>query len=215
MSEEQHLAKLANSIVEFDVHNVKQIIQEALHIGISPYKIITDGLAKGMDIVGQRYENGEYFLPELVMAGETMKRAMNFLKPFIKSGNSGIKGKVVIGTVEGDIHNIGKNLVVTFLTAAGLEVYDLGVDVPAEKFVEKVKETGASVLCLSALLTTTVTEMKNVIEALKRAGIRNKVKVVVGGAPLNEEIARRIGADLYARDAVQDVSLIVDRYFRD
>lgn len=213
MSEERLLAKVTNSVVAFDVNNVKQIVQEALRMGIPPYKILTDGLAKGMNIVGQRYENGEYFLPELVMAGETMKRAIDVLKPFLKTEKSGVKGKVVIGTVEGDIHDIGKNLVITFLTSAGLEVYDLGVDVPAEKFVEKVMETGASVLCLSALLTTTIPEMKKVIEALKRAGIRDKVKVVVGGAPLNEEIAKSIGADLYGRDAVEGVNLIVNKYF--
>jgi corrinoid protein of di/trimethylamine methyltransferase len=215
MGEEQHLAKLANSIVTFDVHDVKQIVQEALHAGISPYKILTEGLAKGIKIVGQRYENGEYFLPELVMAGETMKRAIYVLKPFLKSDKSGAKGRVVIGTVEGDIHDIGKNLVITFLTAAGLEVYDLGVDVPAEKFVEKVKETQASVLCLSALLTTTIPEMKNVIDTLKRAGIRERVKVVIGGAPLNEEIVKKVGADLYGGDAADGAALIIDRYFSD
>jgi corrinoid protein of di/trimethylamine methyltransferase len=215
MNEEQHLAKLANAIVTFDVHEVKQIVREALRAGILSYKILTEGLALGIKIVGQKYENGEYFLPELVMAGETMKQAIYVLKPFLKTDKSGAKGRVVIGTVEGDIHDIGKNLVITFLTAAGLEVYDLGVDVPAGKFVKKVKETEASVLCLSALLTTTIPEMKNVIDTLKRVGIRKMVKVVVGGAPLNEEIAKKVGADLYGGDAADGAALIVDRYFSD
>ena len=213
ISKEEYFERLAKSVVTFDIHNIEQIIREGLEAGIPPYEILMKGLAKGMDIVGQLYERGEYFLPELEMAAETMKRGIDILTPLLKANKSKVKGKVVIGTVEGDIHDIGKNLVAAFLRAAGLEVYDLGVDVPAEKFVEKVKETGARVLCLSALLTTTIPEMKNVIEALKKAGLRDKVKVVVGGAPVNEKIAKMVGADLYGGDASRAVKLIVKKYF--
>jgi 5-methyltetrahydrofolate--homocysteine methyltransferase len=197
----------------FDFNNIKELVQKALHAGISAYKIIMEGLAKGMDIVGEKYQRGEYFLAELVMAGETMKRAIEVLTPVLKAERATSKGKVVIGTVEGDIHDIGKNLVITFLTSAGLEVYDLGVDVPAQKFIDKIRETNATVLCLSALLTISIPEVKKVIDALKQANLRDKVKVVVGGAVINEEVAKEVGADLYGGDAANGAKLIVERYF--
>jgi len=197
------LEKISKAIVEFDIDNIKALINQALDAGISALDIVTKGMAKGMEIVGRKYEEKEYFLAELIMAGEVMKTGMEVLEPHLKATPIGKRGVVVVGTVKGDLHDIGKNIVITLLRSSGFEVHDLGVDVDAEKFVEKVKETNADILALSALLTTTMVEMENVIKALKEAGIRDRVKVIIGGAPITEEFASKIGADAFAVDAVQ------------
>lgn len=197
------MEKISKAIVEFDIDNIKNLVNQALEAGIPALDIVTKGMAKGMEIVGKKYEEKEYFLAELIMAGEVMKTGMEVLEPHLKATPVGRKGVVVIGTVKGDLHDIGKNIVITLLKSSGFEVHDLGVDVDAQRFVEKVKETNADILALSALLTTTMVEMENVIKALKEASIRDKVKVIVGGAPITEEFASKIGADAFAVDAVQ------------
>ena len=208
MSEkEEILNKIKDAIVNLDIDNIGKLCQEAINAGIPAYEIVMNGMAKGMDVVGEKYERNEYFLAELIMAGEVMKEGMKILEPHLKGGEIKKVGKVVIGTVRGDLHDIGKNIVVTLLNAAGFEVIDLGVDVAPEKFVEAVKENKPDIVGMSALLTTTMIEMENVIKALKEAGLREKVKIIIGGAPITEEYARKIGADAAARDAVEGVNI--------
>jgi len=207
---EEILERIKNLLVNIEIDKVEEAVKEALKVGISPLEIIEGGLAPAMRIIGDKFERGEYFLAELVAAGETFKEILNnILKPKMMERGEITKklGKVVIGTVRGDLHDIGKNIVATMLESAGFEVYDLGVDVAPEDFVKKVKETGADIVAMSALLTTTMIEMKNVIEELKKAGIRDKVKVVIGGAPITEEFAKEIGADAYGEDAVKAVKV--------
>jgi len=201
------LSKLRDGIVTFDIEGIKKAAEEAIKAEISPYEAVMEGMSKGMDLVGKKYEEGEYFLAELIMAGETMKEGLSVLKPYLDKEKRAPVGVVVLGTVQGDLHDIGKNVVSTLLTAAGFEVHDLGVDVPPEKFVEEVKSSKAQILGVSALLTTTMVNMKAIIEQLERASVRKQVKVLVGGAPLTEEYAKSIGADAYARDAVAGVEI--------
>jgi len=207
MRKQEVLARLRDCVVNLDIDGVKRAAREALEAGVTPYEAIMEGMAKGMEVVGQKYEAGEYFLAELIMAGETMKEGLSVLEPYMKTGDMKHIGKVVIGTVEGDLHDIGKNVVITLLTASGFEVIDLGVDVPAEKFVEAVKQYKPDIVAMSALLTTTMVNMAKVIKALEQAGLRDKVKIIVGGAPLTEEYAKQIGADAYGRDAVEGVNI--------
>jgi len=204
------LEKLKESIANCDIEMTKNMAKEALKANIPLSEAIFNGLVKGLEIVGKKYEKGEYFLAELIMAGEAMHEALNILIPKQDINKEKIpsKGKIVIGTVEGDIHDIGKSLVSNFLRAAGYEVYDLGVDVPSEKFIEKIKETNANILALSALLSTTMVNMAKVIEALKKEGLRDKVKVIIGGAPCDLEFARKIGADGYGKDAYEAVKIV-------
>lgn len=208
MSKEEILKEITTGILEFNIDGIKDLIKRGMAAGISPYEILTEGMAKDLDIVGKKYEEREYFLTELIMTGETMKTGMEVLAPYLKVGDTKRAGTVVIGTVKGDLHDIGKNIVVTLLSASGFEVHDLGIDVSAEKFVEKVKETKADTIALSALLTTTMIEMENIIKVLEREGIRNKVKVIVGGAPLSGKFAKKIGADTFAPDAIKGVEIL-------
>jgi len=204
------LEKIRDLLVNIEIDKVEEAVRDALEAGVSPLEIIENGLAPAMRIIGDKFEKGEYFLAELVAAGETFKEILNnVLKPKMMERGETTKrlGKVVIGTVRGDLHDIGKNIVATMLESAGFEVYDLGVDVSPEEFVKKAKEVGADIVAMSALLTTTMIEMRNVIEELKKAGIRNKVKVVIGGAPITEEFAKEIGADAYSEDAVKAVKI--------
>jgi len=205
--EEEVLGKIRDAIVNLDIDGVQKACKDAVDAGIPAYKAVTDGMAVGMEIVGEKYEKNEYFLAELIMAGETMKEGMKVLEPHLKAGDVKTIGKVVIGTVRGDLHDIGKNVVATLLNAAGFEVIDVGVDVPAEKFVEEVKNSNANIVGMSALLTTTMIEMEAVIKALKDAGLRKKVKIIIGGAPITSEYAKKIGADSAARDAVEGVNI--------
>ena len=209
MSEEELLNRIKELLANIEIDKVKDAVEEALKAGIPAIRIIEEGLGEGMRIVGDKFEKGEYFLAELVAAGETFKEVLEMLKPKLMQEGKALKklGRVVIGTVRGDLHDIGKNIVATMLESAGFEVYDLGVDVPPEEFVNKAKEVNADIVAMSALLTTTMIEMKNVIEELKKAGIRDKVKVIIGGAPITEEFAREIGADAYAEDAVKAVEV--------
>ena len=182
--------KITELVIELEVDDIAKAISEALDEEKDPFEIL-DALTKGMDEVGRRYEEKEYYLTELVLAGETMKEAFKVLQPAIKAADRAEKKvKVILCTVKGDNHDIGKNILASLLLSAGFEIYDLGMDVNADIIVEKVKETGATILGLSSLLTMTVDEIKVVHEALKAAGLRNKVKLIVGGAPLNMELAK-------------------------
>jgi len=203
--EKEILAKLRDSIVNLDIDGVKKASEEALAAGMPAYKAVVEGMAKGMEIVGQKYEDGEYFLAELIMAGETMKEGMAVLEPYLKAGDIEAAGKVVIGTVRGDLHDIGKNVVVTLLKAANFDIIDLGVDVSAEQFVQAVREHNPDIVAMSALLTTTMIEMEKIVKELKKAGLRDKVKIIIGGAPITSEYAEKIGADAAAKDAVEGV----------
>ena len=182
-------------------------VQEALDKGINPGVILNDGMVAAMAEVGRLFEEGEYYVPEMLITARAMQNGLALLKPHLASANVKSQGKVVAGTVKGDLHDIGKNLVCMMLEGAAFEIVDLGSDVTPEKFVEAVRTTGASVICMSALLTTTMPSMKTTIEALKAAGLRDKVKVMVGGAPLTDQYAHEIGADGYAPDASRAVAL--------
>lgn len=200
--------KLTELIIELEVDDIADAVKEALDEGKGPFEIL-DALTKGMDEVGRRYEEKDYYLTELVLAGETMKEAFAVLKPALAAvDNSQEKVKIIIGTVKGDNHDIGKNILGSLLLSSGFEIYDLGMDIDEKTIVEKVKETGATIIGLSTLLTMTVEQIKTVHEALIDAGLRDKVKLIVGGAPLNMELAKRLGADDFADDAVEGVKHI-------
>jgi corrinoid protein of di/trimethylamine methyltransferase len=203
------LTRITNSLVDGDPEMTLAVTREAVAAGIEPLAIIEGGLVPGMRIVGEKFSCGEYFLPNLIVAANGMKQAMQLLEPELRNRQQAVKspGTVVIGTVQGDIHEIGKSLVATMLAANGFEVHDLGVDVSIDKFVGTVKQTGAKIVGLSSLLTTTMVVQKKVIEALAAAGVRNQVKVMVGGAPVSRKWAEEIGADGYAEDAVDAVDL--------
>ncbi len=197
--------KLTELVIELEVDDIADAVKEALNEGKDAFDIL-NSLTKGMDEVGRRYEEKEYYLTELVLAGETMKEAFNILKPALAaSDRTEDKVKIIIGTVKGDNHDIGKNILGSLLLSSGFELYDLGMDVDENTIVEKVKETGAQIIALSSLLTMTVEQIKVVHEALQSAGLRDKIKFIVGGAPLNMELAKRLGADDFADDAVDGV----------
>ena len=201
--------KLTELIVELEVDDIADAIKEALNKdGKDPFEVL-NALTKGMDEVGRRYEEKEYYLTELVLAGETMKEAFEILRPALAAADtSSQKTKIILATVKGDNHDIGKNILGSLLLSSGFELHDLGMDVDAKTIVNKVKETGSKIIALSALLTMTVEEIKVVHEALQAAGLRDKVNMIVGGAPLNMELAKKLGADDFANDAVDGVKHI-------
>ena len=202
------LQEVRQQLAAFDASGLQQAVQDALKIGLLPFEIILYGMAEGMQMVGKLYEQGEYFLPELVMAGATMQAGMEVLQPALKAAGGAqaiSKGRVVLGTVKGDMHDIGKNLVRTMLDGAQFEVIDLGVDVPPEKFVEAVRHHQPQIVAMSALLTTTLKGMKMTIDALREAGLDGQVKIMIGGAPVSREYADQIGAQGYAESAVSSV----------
>ncbi len=209
MSSDELLTQITTSIVEGEPDQTVELTRQALAAALEPLTIINQGLVPGMNVVGDRFQSGEYFLPHLIIAAQAMQQAMALLEPELRARQQTVKtaGTVIIGTVAGDIHEIGKSLVATMLAANGFQVHDLGVNVPTETFVAQVKEAGANLLGLSALLTTTMTVQREVIEALKDAGLRDQVKVIVGGAPVSQQWAETIGADGYAEDAVGAVAL--------
>ena len=194
------LSLLAKAIDEGNREKAIQLTTEALGAGESPQDIIIRGLQAGMGVVGEKFSNGDYFLPDMLMAARAMKGALEILKPSLGQTGMPTIGKVVIGTVEGDMHDIGKNVVATFLSGSGFEVFDLGLNVPEKKFIEVVREKKADILGLSALLTTTMPTMGRIIKTLEEAGLRSSVKVIVGGAPVTQDYANFIGADAYAHD---------------
>jgi 5-methyltetrahydrofolate--homocysteine methyltransferase len=200
---EVELEKLSKAVIDGDLDAVKLLVKESLKIGMNPLEIVEEGLAKGIRTVGERYGRGEIFLTELLMGAEAMKAGMELINPQIQQQKKGLKrvGLMIIGTVAGDIHDLGKNIVSALFSAHGFDVVDLGVDVPDQKFIEKVKELKPDILGLSALMTSTINKQRDIIELLKSQGIRSKVKVMVGGAAVNEDYAREIGADGYAENA--------------
>ena len=202
-------AAMRQSIIDGEPEVVERLAKEALSLGIDPLDAINKGFVEGINFVGEQFGAGEMFLPDLVMAGEAMKTAVLVLEPEMKRRGSqrANLGTVVLGTVKGDIHEIGKTLVMTMLSASGFQVHDLGVDVPAEKFIAKVREVNADLIGLSALLPTTMPGQRVVIDALTKEGLRAKVKVMVGGAPVSHAWAKEIGADGYGEDAMAAVAL--------
>jgi 5-methyltetrahydrofolate--homocysteine methyltransferase len=204
------LKEIKETLLSMDMEKTLILTKKALEKGYDPMKIIEDGLSNGIKRLGEMYENGEAFLPELIMGAEIMKRAIEIVKPELEKRKEERKklGRVMLATVEGDVHDIGKNLVALMLWINGFEIIDLGVDVPKEEIVKKVRELKPDVLGLSALLTTTLLEQKKVIEELEKNGLRKNVKIIIGGAPVNEEWARKIGADSYAPDAVKAVDKV-------
>lgn len=209
MSSQDLIEQITNSVIEGDPDLTIELTRQALAAGVPPMEIIDRGLIPGMDVVGQRFSDGEYFLPNLIISAEGMKASMELLEPKLRELQQAraTLGKVIIGTVQGDIHEIGKSLVGTMLSANGFTVYDLGVDVPVADFIAKIKETGANILGLSALLTTTMEVQREIVDALKREGLRGQVKVLVGGAPVTRGWAEEIEADGYAEDAIGAVEV--------
>ena len=206
---EELLACITQSIIDGEPELTVDLTQQALAAGFEPMLIIKQGLVPGMNIVGEKFASGEYFLPNLIISASGVQNAMELLEPELKARSQEVTsaGKVVIGTVQGDIHEIGKSLVGTMLSANGFQVFDLGVDVPAAKIIAKVEEVGADLVGLSALLTTTMVKQKEVIDELDKLGLRKKVKVMVGGAPVTRDWVQKIEADGYSEDAIGAVGL--------
>jgi 5-methyltetrahydrofolate--homocysteine methyltransferase len=203
----EKLSALYNAILEGDVAGTKDGVQAALDAGLEPGSILADGMIAAMKEVGRLFEEGDYFVPEMLIAARAMQAGMVLLKPFLLSSEVKSAGRVAIGTVKGDLHDIGKNLVALMLEGAGFEIIDLGVDVSPEKFVDAIANRGADIVAFSALLTTTMPNMKVTIEAIQAAGLRGKVKVIIGGAPVTQAYADQIGADGFSSDASRAVSL--------
>lgn len=205
MGEQEALEAARKSIIDYDVEKAEEVAKQAVANGIDPVALVEKGFTPGIAEVGDRFDSGEVYLPELILAADAMKAGVAICEAAFPKGAVKERKKVVMGTVEGDIHDIGKSIVASFLSANGFEVHDIGRDATAEKFVEAVREIGADVVGASALLTTTMEQQKKIIEGLKEAGLRDKVKVVIGGAPTNQEWAEKIGADAYAENAAEGV----------
>ena len=200
------LEEIAQSVVEIDFSKTKQLVKKALSEGIPPLDIILKGLSKGMEKVGELYEASEYFEAELIASGQVMQDALEIVQPHIAVEELRSPGTLIIGTVKGDLHDIGKNMVIAMMRSAGFEIVDLGVDVQKETFADAVEKTqGKVIVAMSALLTTTMPYMEEVVRELEKRGLRQRVKVLMGGRPLTEELARKMGADGYAKDAVSAV----------
>jgi len=199
------LNNVSEALQRGDAEKVRELVKEALKENLTPKKILEDGLIKGMNIIGVKFKNNEIYVPEVLIAARAMHAGMDVLRP--KLVETGVKniGKIAIGTVKGDLHDIGKNLVKMMLEGAGFEVIDLGTDISKDKFVEAVKEHKPNIIGMSALLTTTMVNMVEVIKALEAAGLRDKVKIIIGGAPITQNYADQIGADGYSPDAASAV----------
>ncbi len=192
---------IIDALVSCDIAKVSTLVNEALAQNTPAFDILNKGLIAGMDIVGEKMENGDMFIPEVLMAAKAMATSVAILKPLLKEGESVAGAIVIIGTVKGDLHDIGKNLVSMMMESAGMEVHNLGVDISPEGFVAQIKEKNAQIVCLSALLTTTMPMMKQTIDAIVESGLRDQVKILVGGAPVTQSFADEIGADGFAADA--------------
>jgi corrinoid protein of di/trimethylamine methyltransferase len=201
------LQRLYDAVLCGDAKTAVAITREAIAENMDPMMLVSGTMVPAMDEVGKRYEDEEYFVPELLLSARAMKGSLELLRPLLAERGAKPTGTVAIGTVKGDLHDIGKNLVASLLEGGGFEVIDLGADVPPEKFIEAVREKGAQIVCLSALLTVTMPSMKKTIEALREAGVRDKVKVLVGGAPVTQQYADDIGADGYGESASNAVAL--------
>jgi len=203
----EEYSALYNAILEGDVAGAQAGVQAALGAGQEPGTILAEGMIAAMKEVGRLFEEGEFFVPEMLISARAMQAGLTILKPHLLSSDVKSAGKVAIGTVKGDLHDIGKNLVALMLEGAGFEIIDLGVDAAPDKFVEAVANGGADIVAFSALLTTTMPNMKVTIDAIQHAGLRDKVKIIIGGAPVTQEYANQIGADGFASDASRAVSL--------
>jgi 5-methyltetrahydrofolate--homocysteine methyltransferase len=203
----QDVKQLYTAVLEGDARLAKSVTEQALAAGVDPQTLVTDYMIPAMAEAGRRFECNDYFVPELLIAARAMKSSLELIRPLLTARGAEPVGRVAIGTVKGDLHDIGKNLVAAMLEGGGFEVYDLGVDVAPEKFVAAVNEKRVNLVALSALLTTTMPAMKSTIEALKQAGVRDKVKVVIGGAPITQKFADEIGADGYSENAASAVNL--------
>ncbi len=201
------LSLLSQVIDKADQEKAVRLTTEALSAGTNPQDIIVHGLQAGMAVVGEKFSSGEYFLPDMLISARAMEAALEVLRPLLEKTGIPTIGKVVLGTVAEDIHDIGKNMVATFLRGCGFEVFDLGVDVPDQRFVEEVMERKPDILGLSSLVTTTMPSIGNVIEALEEAGLRSSVRVIVGGAPVTQHFANHVGADAYADDGGQAIKV--------
>ena len=199
------LKQIVDKVIEGNVDEIKKLIEEAIGLKLPPQKIIYEGFVPGLDTIGEKYSAGEIFLPEMLVSAITVSEGMNILKPLLVESDTKIKGTVVAGTVVGDIHDIGKNIVCMMIEGNGFKVIDLGVDVPAEKYIEAAKENKADIIAMSALLSTTRVNMKGIIERIRSSELNHRVKIMVGGAPLTQDFADSIGADGYAPDAGQAV----------
>jgi 5-methyltetrahydrofolate--homocysteine methyltransferase len=200
--------KFYEALSQGKMEEAKKLTQEALDAGESAEKVLKDGLIAAMERIGVKFKNGEIYIPEVLIAARAMHAGMAILKPILANSTGVMTGKVVVGTVKGDLHDIGKNLVVMMLEGGGFDVVDLGIDVPAEKFIEAIRTHQPQVVGMSALLTTTMREMKNTIQAFEGASVRKQVKVVIGGAPVTEKYAKEIGADGYSPDAASAVDTV-------
>jgi len=200
------IKRIFEELAEGEADKIELLTQEALRLGLAPEIILREGLIAGMNTIGERFKRGDLFIPEVILAARAMQTGMNILKPRLVQ--TGIKplGRIIIGTVKGDLHDIGKNLVAMMLEGAGFEIIDLGIDTAPERFVQEVKDKKPHILAMSALLTTTLSMMKNTLECLKGEGLKDTVKVMVGGAPLTQKYADEIGADGYAPDAVSAIA---------
>lgn len=205
MEKKEILNKLKDCIGALDFAGAQKAVREAIENNIPPTEIIINGVSKGGETVGDKFKNSEYFLSELLAAGEITKEVLKILEPYVKQHKVQTRGKVIIGTVEGDVHDIGKNIVIMFLQSRGFEVVDLGVDVPREDFIRAVKENETQILAMSALMTMTAPEMGGIIMRLKELGLRDKVKVIIGGAPTTPEFGEHIGADFQTMDPLEGV----------
>lgn len=203
MNEEKNqiLKSINDGVINMNQEQVISACNKALDVGIDPCEVIMEGLTKGMEVVSQKYEDEEYFVPEVIMCSDAMNAGLSILKPHLKAQSESTQEKVVIGVIQGDIHDIGKNLVKIMMETAGLEVHDLGHDVPLSKFLEKAKEVNARIICMSTLMTSTMDQMKEVIDILEKKSVRDKYLVMVGGAPISQTFADAIGADAYASNA--------------
>ncbi len=211
---EEIIEQISEFLQKGRAKNVKKLVEEALEQGIDPKVILNDGLLSGMMIIGGKFKRNEVFVPEVLVAARAMNAGVSILEPkLVEIGNEPV-GKAVIGTVKGDLHDIGKNLVIMMMKGAGFEIFDLGTDVPPEMFVEKAEETGADVIGMSALLTTTMPNMKDVIDVLSERGLRDKYIVMVGGAPVNQAFAEQIGADYYTSDATSAAEIAKEAVLR-
>jgi 5-methyltetrahydrofolate--homocysteine methyltransferase len=200
------MRQIAESLINGQANKVREFVQQALNEGVSPGIILNEGLIAGMSVVGEKFKRNEFYLPEVLIAARAMHAGMDVLKPLLSKSEVESKGRFIIGTVKGDLHDIGKNLVAMMVEGAGFEVIDLGIDVPPEKFVEMIKEKKPQVVGMSALLTTTMPAMKQTIDAIKSAEL--EVKTIIGGAPVTQEYADEIGANAYAPDAASAVDKI-------
>ncbi|MGQ9610271.1 MAG: corrinoid protein [bacterium] len=203
-----YLNEIVENIVAGNAEKVKELTTKAIEDGVNVLTILNDGLIKGIDIIGEKFKNYEVYLPGLIVASRAMKAGLEVIRPYLAKSGTRSSVKIAIGTVQGDTHDIGKNIVAAMLEGAGFDVKNLGFDVPPEKFIESIKNDGAQIVGMSALVTTNMLSMKETIDAIVEAGIRDKVKIIIGGAPVTQEYADKIGADGYAEDAVSAVELV-------